>query len=85
MLGFFSNKTVHPLAEAGEAKRMRSSRPKVLHPLCGRPLIAYPVAVCRALGAETVVALMPMTGEHGSEPPRTIAAAMKAACTPGSG
>jgi len=35
--------------------------------------------VCRALGAETVVALMPMTGEHGSEPPRTIAAAMKAA------
>jgi leucyl aminopeptidase (aminopeptidase T) len=35
--------------------------------------------VCRALGAETVIALMPMTGEHGSEPPRTIAAAMKAA------
>ncbi|MEK7370372.1 MAG: bifunctional UDP-N-acetylglucosamine diphosphorylase/glucosamine-1-phosphate N-acetyltransferase GlmU [candidate division NC10 bacterium] len=40
---------------AGEAKRMRSSRPKVLHPLCGRPLIAYPVAVCRALGARVVV------------------------------
>jgi len=35
--------------------------------------------VCRALGAETVIALMPMTGQHGSEPPRTIAAAMKAA------
>jgi leucyl aminopeptidase (aminopeptidase T) len=34
---------------------------------------------CRALGAETVIALMPMTGEHGSEPPSTIAAAMKAA------
>ncbi len=29
---------------AGEAKRMRSSRPKVLHRLCGRPLIDYPVA-----------------------------------------
>src|SRR3990167_497290 len=40
---------------AGEAKRMRSSRPKVLHPLCGRPLIVYPVAVCRALGARVVV------------------------------
>jgi len=40
---------------AGEAKRMRSSRPKVLHPVCGRPLIAYPVAVCRALGARVVV------------------------------
>src|SRR3972149_1877274 len=36
---------------AGEARRMRSSRPKVLHPLCGRPPIAYPLAGCRALGA----------------------------------
>lgn len=34
---------------------------------------------CRALGAETVVMLRPMTGEHGSEPPATIAAAMRAA------
>ena len=34
---------------------------------------------CRAHGNETVVAMMPMTGEHGNEPPATIAAAMKAA------
>jgi leucyl aminopeptidase (aminopeptidase T) len=34
---------------------------------------------CRGLGAETVIAIMPLTGEHGSEPPATIAAAMKAA------
>ncbi|NIS62166.1 MAG: aminopeptidase [Proteobacteria bacterium] len=34
---------------------------------------------CRALGAETVMALMPLTGEHGNEPPATIAAAMKVA------
>jgi leucyl aminopeptidase (aminopeptidase T) len=34
---------------------------------------------CRGLGAETVMALMPLTGEHGNEPPATIAAAMKAA------
>ena len=33
----------------------------------------------RLLGAETVLALMPMTGEHGHEPPATIAAAMAAA------
>jgi len=39
---------------------------------------AFTVA-CRALGAETVMALMPLTGEHGNEPPVTIAAAMKAA------
>ncbi len=36
-------------------------------------------SVCRSLGSETVVALMPMTGEHGNEPPVTIAAAMKVA------
>src|SRR5262245_27235922 len=40
---------------AGEAKRMRSSRPKVLHRLCGRPLIDYPIRACRALGARIVV------------------------------
>jgi len=36
---------------AGEAKRMRSARPKVLHPLCGRPLLAYPVGAARGVGA----------------------------------
>lgn len=34
---------------------------------------------CQGLGAETVIAIMPLTGEHGNEPPATIAAAMKAA------
>lgn len=29
---------------------------------------------CRDLGAQTVMALMPLTGEHGNEPPGTIAA-----------
>ena len=40
---------------AGEAKRMRSARPKVLHPLCGRPLLAYPVGAARGVGARVVV------------------------------
>ena len=40
---------------AGESKRMRSRRPKVLHPLCGRPLIEYPMQVTRALGARVVL------------------------------
>lgn len=35
--------------------------------------------VCKGLGNETVVALMPMDGEHGNEPPGAIAAAMKVA------
>src|SRR5262245_11643905 len=42
---------------AGEAKRMRSSRPKVLHALCGRPMIEYPIRACRALGARVVLVI----------------------------
>src|SRR4029079_8049528 len=39
---------------AGEGTRMRSSLPKVLHPLCGRPLISWPVAATRRAGAAKV-------------------------------
>ncbi len=40
---------------AGEGTRMRSALPKVLHPLCGRPLILWPVAAAREAGAGKVV------------------------------
>src|SRR5262245_52747072 len=40
---------------AGDATRMRSNRPKVLHLLCGRPLIEYPINASKALGARLVV------------------------------
>src|SRR5712691_6083359 len=40
---------------AGDATRMRSARPKVLHPPCGRALTEYPVRAARALGARTAV------------------------------
>src|SRR2546428_354448 len=40
---------------AGDSTRMRSRRPKVLHPLCGRRLIDYPINAARALGARLVV------------------------------
>ena len=40
---------------AGEGTRMRSSLPKVLHPLCGRPLIAWPIAAAQEAGAGKVV------------------------------
>src|SRR5436190_4230925 len=44
---------------AGEAKRMRSRQPKVLHPLCGRPLIAYALRTARAVAERTVVGIGP--------------------------
>src|SRR3972149_6331358 len=44
---------------AGEGKRMRSRRPKVLHRLGGRPLIAYPVSLARRLGGRLVLVVGP--------------------------
>jgi bifunctional UDP-N-acetylglucosamine pyrophosphorylase / glucosamine-1-phosphate N-acetyltransferase len=43
------------LLAAGEGTRMRSSLPKVLHPICGRPMILWPLLAARAAGAERVV------------------------------
>jgi bifunctional UDP-N-acetylglucosamine pyrophosphorylase / glucosamine-1-phosphate N-acetyltransferase len=40
---------------AGQGTRMRSAVPKLLHPLCGRPMIAWPVAAAREAGAAKVV------------------------------
>lgn len=40
---------------AGQGTRMRSSVPKVLHELCGRPLIGWPVAAAQAAGAGRIV------------------------------
>ncbi len=40
---------------AGQGTRMRSTTPKLLHPLCGRPLLAWTVAAARAAGAGKVV------------------------------
>jgi bifunctional UDP-N-acetylglucosamine pyrophosphorylase / glucosamine-1-phosphate N-acetyltransferase len=43
---------------AGEGTRMRSSLPKVLHPLCGRPLVAWPVLAAREAGAARVAVIV---------------------------
>lgn len=40
---------------AGKGTRMKSQLPKVLHPLCGRALVDYPVAAALEAGAEQVV------------------------------
>jgi bifunctional UDP-N-acetylglucosamine pyrophosphorylase/glucosamine-1-phosphate N-acetyltransferase len=48
---------------AGEGKRMRSRRAKVLHPLAGRPLVEYPVALARAVGAAGIVVVVGHEGD----------------------
>jgi bifunctional UDP-N-acetylglucosamine pyrophosphorylase / glucosamine-1-phosphate N-acetyltransferase len=40
---------------AGQGTRMRSDVQKLLHPLCGMPIIAWPVAAARAAGAAKIV------------------------------
>ncbi len=52
------NLTVVVLA-AGEGKRMRSRQPKVLHELCGRPLIGYPLRAARTLADRIVLVVGP--------------------------
>ena len=44
---------------AGEGKRMRSRRPKVLHPLCGRPLIDYALRAAHAVADRLVMVVSP--------------------------
>jgi bifunctional UDP-N-acetylglucosamine pyrophosphorylase/glucosamine-1-phosphate N-acetyltransferase len=43
---------------AGRGTRMRSRLPKVLHPLCGRPMLLWTVLAAREAGAERIVAVL---------------------------
>jgi bifunctional UDP-N-acetylglucosamine pyrophosphorylase/glucosamine-1-phosphate N-acetyltransferase len=43
---------------AGQGTRMKSERAKVLHPILGRPLCAYPIARALEAGASPVVAVV---------------------------
>jgi bifunctional UDP-N-acetylglucosamine pyrophosphorylase/glucosamine-1-phosphate N-acetyltransferase len=48
---------------AGEGTRMRSATPKVLHPLCGRPMVLHVVDALAALPLERIVVVV----GHGAE------------------
>ena len=48
---------------AGEGTRMRSSTPKVLHPLCGRPMLLHVIDALCALPLERIVVVV----GHGAE------------------
>jgi bifunctional UDP-N-acetylglucosamine pyrophosphorylase/glucosamine-1-phosphate N-acetyltransferase len=43
---------------AGEGTRMRSLTPKMLHPVCGRPMVAWPIEAAREAGAGRVAAIV---------------------------
>jgi bifunctional UDP-N-acetylglucosamine pyrophosphorylase/glucosamine-1-phosphate N-acetyltransferase len=43
---------------AGEGTRMHSSLPKVLHPVCGRPMVAWPAIAAHEAGAGRVCVIV---------------------------
>jgi bifunctional UDP-N-acetylglucosamine pyrophosphorylase / glucosamine-1-phosphate N-acetyltransferase len=55
---------------AGQGTRMKSPLPKVLHPLAGRPMLAWALANARAAGCEEIAIVV---GPHFPEVGRTAA------------
>jgi bifunctional UDP-N-acetylglucosamine pyrophosphorylase/glucosamine-1-phosphate N-acetyltransferase len=47
---------------AGRGTRMRSATPKLAHDLCGRPLLAWPLAAARDAGASRIVVVVGAEG-----------------------
>src|SRR5258706_9974039 len=55
---------------AGQGTRMRSRVPKMLHDLCGRPMIGWPIAAAREAGAgKNIVLSGPHQAPAGGLPP----------------
>jgi len=48
---------------AGKGTRMKSDLPKVLHPVCGRPMIHFPIQVAEDAGASEIITVI----GHGAE------------------
>ena len=59
---------------AGEGTRMRSTTPKVLHPLAGRPMLAHLVDTLVSLPIERVVVVV---GHRADEVTASLSAAIR--------
>ncbi|CAN5836105.1 bifunctional UDP-N-acetylglucosamine diphosphorylase/glucosamine-1-phosphate N-acetyltransferase GlmU [soil metagenome] len=49
---------------AGHGKRMKSERAKVLHEVCGQPMIRYVVEAARGAGARTIIVVVGYAAEQ---------------------
>ncbi|MGC1720522.1 MAG: NTP transferase domain-containing protein, partial [Isosphaeraceae bacterium] len=52
------NEPVAIILAAGQGKRMKSDKAKVLHEVCGRPMIGYVVDAARGAGARTIIVVI---------------------------
>lgn len=57
---------------AGEGTRMRSDLPKVLHPVCGRLMIAWPVLAARSAGVGRVAVIVSPHRDLGDALPEDV-------------
>jgi UDP-N-acetylglucosamine diphosphorylase/glucosamine-1-phosphate N-acetyltransferase len=58
MYGNEKQKVSAIILAAGKGKRMKSDLAKVLHPLCGKPMLTYSVDAARALKVEKIVVII---------------------------
>ncbi|UTI63441.1 bifunctional UDP-N-acetylglucosamine diphosphorylase/glucosamine-1-phosphate N-acetyltransferase GlmU [Paraconexibacter antarcticus] len=58
---------------AGQGTRMRSKTPKVLHEICGRPMVHWPVLAARTAGAATIVVVGSPDGSLEAHLPEGVA------------
>ena len=59
-----SDKITAIVLAAGQGTRMKSARPKVLHEILGRPMIAYLLETLKAVGLEDVVMVVGYEAER---------------------
>jgi bifunctional UDP-N-acetylglucosamine pyrophosphorylase/glucosamine-1-phosphate N-acetyltransferase len=67
---------------AGQGTRMKSLLPKVLHPLCGRPMVAYPVEAALSAGSRRCVVVVGHGRAHVEEAMRTRFAGVETSLQP---
>ncbi|GMV97074.1 MAG: NTP transferase domain-containing protein [Phycisphaerae bacterium] len=53
-----SKPTAAIILAAGRSTRMVTDLPKVLHEVCGRPMLAYVIDACRAAGVQRIIAVV---------------------------
>jgi len=58
MSGYEKRRLSAVVLAAGKGTRMKSDLAKVLHPLCGKPMLTYSIDVARAIGVENIAVII---------------------------
>lgn len=63
-MGDTERKLASVILAAGKGTRMKSDQAKVLHPLCGKPMLHYSITLARDIGSERIV---PVVGHQAEK------------------